>query len=324
MSTNEQTPLSQPTSVVQNTLGKEQIPQDFGRPTFDAALQEYCDKNYHQLLPIIAKKLYQKKVQQEKLKAVKARINFKEVSQHSELGTQSRRRDLKKRLGSGHRRVYSTGSKTRGRVCPHTRTTQGVGHTTVAIETLKAATRVLAQGKQILLLKIVITKEHPRKGWKRCQKVKIAHEDNGSQNKRRKSQALRMICPNHGKNASKIRSQFITSSIEIGNPQKSLCRDLLEEKKEHPTIQEAKGKAKMEKYYNARVRNTSFKPGDLVYQNNEASQAEDGGKLGPKWEGPYEVTEALGKGAYNLRDRNGITLPRTLNVCNLKKCYVHE
>nr|GEY82924.1 reverse transcriptase domain-containing protein [Tanacetum cinerariifolium] len=263
MSTNEQTPLSQPTSAVQNTLGNEQIPQDFGRPTFDAALQEYCDKNYHQ------------KVQQEKLKAVKARINFKEVSQHSELGTQSRRRDLKKRLGSGHVCSMTESpeprrSKTRGRVCPHTRTTQGVGHTTVATETLKAATRVLAQGKQILLLKIVITKEHPRKGWKRCQKVKIAHEDNGSQNKRHKSQALRMICPNHG------------------------------------------------------VRNTSFKPGDLVYQNNEASHAEDGGNLGPKWEGPYEVTEALGKGAYNLRDRNGITLPRTLNVCNLKKCYVHE
>ncbi|GJX11079.1 reverse transcriptase domain-containing protein [Tanacetum coccineum] len=100
--------------------------------------------------------------------------------------------------------------------------------------------------------------------------------------------------------------------------------DLLEEKREHAAIHEAKIKAKMEKYYNARVRNTSFKPGDLVYRNNEASHAEDGGKLGPKWEGPYEVTEALGKGAYKLRDRNGNILPRTWNVCNLKKCYAHE
>ncbi|GKD04773.1 hypothetical protein Tco_1179747 [Tanacetum coccineum] len=80
----------------------------------------------------------------------------------------------------------------------------------------------------------------------------------------------------------------------------------------------------MEKYYNARARSTSFRPGDLVYQNNEASRAEDGGKLGPKWEGPYEVTEALGKEAYKLRDCNRNTLPRTWNVCNLKKCYVHE
>ncbi|GJX90747.1 reverse transcriptase domain-containing protein [Tanacetum coccineum] len=41
--------------------------------------------------------------------------------------------------------------------------------------------------------------------------------------------------------------------------------DLLEEKREQAAIQEAKNKAKMEKYYNARVRNTSFRPGDLVY-----------------------------------------------------------
>ncbi|GJW94395.1 reverse transcriptase domain-containing protein [Tanacetum coccineum] len=36
--------------------------------------------------------------------------------------------------------------------------------------------------------------------------------------------------------------------------------DLLEERKERATIQEAKSKANIEKYYNARVRNTSFKP----------------------------------------------------------------
>nr|GEU77662.1 hypothetical protein [Tanacetum cinerariifolium] len=71
----------------------------------------------------------------------------------------------------------------------------------------------------------------------------------------------------------------------------------------------SKCKAKMEKYYNARVRNTSFKPGDLIYWNNEASHIKDGGKLGPKWEGPYEVTKALGKGAYKLRDRNENILP---------------
>nr|GEU42872.1 hypothetical protein [Tanacetum cinerariifolium] len=50
--------------------------------------------NYHQLLPIIAKKVHQ-----EKLKAAKACLNFEEVSQHSELGIPSR-----KRIGS--RRVY--------------------------------------------------------------------------------------------------------------------------------------------------------------------------------------------------------------------------
>nr|GEW77487.1 reverse transcriptase domain-containing protein [Tanacetum cinerariifolium] len=69
-------------------------------PASDAALREYCDRNYYQLLSIIAEKVHQEKVQQEKLKAVKARLNFEEVSQHSESGKLSRRRDLKKRLGS--------------------------------------------------------------------------------------------------------------------------------------------------------------------------------------------------------------------------------
>ncbi|GKA37832.1 hypothetical protein Tco_0724397 [Tanacetum coccineum] len=100
--------------------------------------------------------------------------------------------------------------------------------------------------------------------------------------------------------------------------------DLIEEKREQAAIQEAKSKAKMEKYYNSKVRSTSFRPGDMVYRSNDASHAKDGGKLGPKWEGPYEVTESLGKGAYKLKDRNGNELPRTWNICNLKKCYIHE
>ncbi|GJV96988.1 hypothetical protein Tco_1548565 [Tanacetum coccineum] len=84
VSTNGQTPLSQPTSVVRNTLGKEPVPQDPGRPISDEALREYCDRNYHQILPIIAEKVHQEKVQQEKLKAVKAHLNFEETSHHSE------------------------------------------------------------------------------------------------------------------------------------------------------------------------------------------------------------------------------------------------
>nr|GEW29450.1 reverse transcriptase domain-containing protein [Tanacetum cinerariifolium] len=51
--------------------------------------------------------------------------------------------------------------------------------------------------------------------------------------------------------------------------------DLLEEKREQAAIREAKSKAKMEKYYNSKVRSASFKPGDLVYRNNDASRAKD-------------------------------------------------
>nr|GEU80010.1 reverse transcriptase domain-containing protein [Tanacetum cinerariifolium] len=98
--------------------------------------------------------------------------------------------------------------------------------------------------------------------------------------------------------------------------------DLLEERRERAAIYEAKAKSKMTKYYNARVRGVTFKPGDFVYRSNNASHAVAGGKLGPKWEGPYEVTEALGDGAYNMRSMDGTTLPRTWNIANLKRCYL--
>nr|GFA07349.1 reverse transcriptase domain-containing protein [Tanacetum cinerariifolium] len=86
MCTNEQTPVSQPTSAVRNTLGKEQVPQDLGRPASDASLREYCDRNYHQVLPIIARKC-----------------------------TKRRRRSLKERLGSRHARsMYGSPKPRRG------------------------------------------------------------------------------------------------------------------------------------------------------------------------------------------------------------------
>ncbi|GJY64580.1 reverse transcriptase domain-containing protein, partial [Tanacetum coccineum] len=88
-----------PTSAVRNTAkrGKEIPQENLDGSASDAVLREYCDKHYNQLLPILVEKMHQ-----EKLKAVKARLNFEEVSQHSESGTPSRRKDLRKRLGYKH------------------------------------------------------------------------------------------------------------------------------------------------------------------------------------------------------------------------------
>ncbi|GKE30665.1 hypothetical protein Tco_1446049 [Tanacetum coccineum] len=84
--------------------------------------------------------------------------------------------------------------------------------------------------------------------------------------------------------------------------------EMLEEKREKAAIHKAKSKARMDKYYNAKVRNTTFRPADFVYCKNEANHAKESEKLGPKWEGQYEVVEALGKGAYKLRNGSGDTL----------------
>ncbi|GJT05509.1 reverse transcriptase domain-containing protein [Tanacetum coccineum] len=93
-------------------------------------------------------------------------------------------------------------------------------------------------------------------------------------------------------------------------------------KRELATIDEEKHKRKMKGYYNSKVRSTIRKPRDLVYRSNEASKQKGTGKLGPKWEGPYEITEAIGDGAYKLRDHEGNQLPRTWNIADLKRCYI--
>ncbi|GJR16431.1 hypothetical protein Tco_0799083 [Tanacetum coccineum] len=98
--------------------------------------------------------------------------------------------------------------------------------------------------------------------------------------------------------------------------------DLLEERRERAAIREAKTKLKMAKYYNAKVRGVTFRPGDFVCRSNDASHAIGEGKLGPKWKGPYEVTEALGDRAYKLRSTDEMVPPRTWNIVNLKKSYL--
>ncbi|GJV99787.1 hypothetical protein Tco_1555039 [Tanacetum coccineum] len=67
-----------------------------------------------------------------------------------------------KRCSKGWKKVCSASSETRGRVYSYTQTTQGIGHTTVAVETLKVVTKVLVQEQRNPLLRDVITKGHPR------------------------------------------------------------------------------------------------------------------------------------------------------------------
>ncbi|GKE41413.1 reverse transcriptase domain-containing protein, partial [Tanacetum coccineum] len=91
---------------------------------------------------------------------------------------------------------------------------------------------------------------------------------------------------------------------------------------EAAAIQEAKYKTKMEQYYNKKVRPAGFRPGEFVYRRNEASRVEDQGKLGPKWEGPYRVTEAFENGSYKLQTMKDKIVPQTWRAINLRKCYL--
>ncbi|XP_071714716.1 uncharacterized protein [Rutidosis leptorrhynchoides] len=56
--------------------------------------------------------------------------------------------------------------------------------------------------------------------------------------------------------------------------------------------------------------------------NNEASTAEDTGKLGPKWEGSYKVIGVSDIGAYRLASLDGKAIKRTWHAQTLKQCYI--
>ncbi|GKB27124.1 hypothetical protein Tco_0866525 [Tanacetum coccineum] len=65
---------------------------------------------------------------------------------------------------------------------------------------------------------------------------------------------------------------------------------------------EARRTRQVENYYNQRVHYKQFKVGEFVLRKNKLSKAENTSKLGPKWEGPYEVVETYG----TVRERKKI------------------
>ncbi|GJS94673.1 reverse transcriptase domain-containing protein [Tanacetum coccineum] len=69
-------------SDVWNTGGRSG-PQGLEEPTSDEVLRELCDKNYHQLLSLIAKKMQKEKEQQDKLNAAKARLLYGDESRRN-------------------------------------------------------------------------------------------------------------------------------------------------------------------------------------------------------------------------------------------------
>ncbi|GKB13663.1 reverse transcriptase domain-containing protein [Tanacetum coccineum] len=86
--------------------------------------------------------------------------------------------------------------------------------------------------------------------------------------------------------------------------------NLLEQRREIAAIREARRKQQVEKYYNQQVHHKQFKVGEFILRKNKLSKVENTGKLGPKWEEPYEVVETYGTGAYKLRCMDGAEIPR--------------
>ncbi|GJS77516.1 hypothetical protein Tco_0727397 [Tanacetum coccineum] len=177
------------TSIVRNTVerGKEQALENPGGSVFNAALREYYDKHYHQLLPLIAEKVHQEKVQQEKLKEIKARLNFEESLRHSESGASSKKKDLRRKLEArcAHNTSESSEPRRDRLVSPRKR---GQERNTVfqrlEKERQKAIIKVRVQEEHNSPPEGTATKGHLHERIKSCQEVRIAGEDIRNQDQR--------------------------------------------------------------------------------------------------------------------------------------------
>ena len=68
---------------------------------------------------------------------------------------------------------------------------------------------------------------------------------------------------------------------------------------------------KVARYYNAKVRPKSFRPGDLILKKAEVSKPQDQEKLSPNWEGPYKIANTCRPSAYRLETLEGTAILRT-------------
>ena len=98
--------------------------------------------------------------------------------------------------------------------------------------------------------------------------------------------------------------------------------DMVEGRREAALIRLVAYQQQLIKSFNQKVFPRQFTPGELVLTKvMEHKRVPGEGKLGPNWEGPYEVTVVVGNGAYYLEDLKGRAIPRPWNVANLKKYY---
>ena len=77
----------------------------------------------------------------------------------------------------------------------------------------------------------------------------------------------------------------------------------------------AKNKEEMARCYNRKVKVRRFNIGYLVLRKiSQATKEPPQGKLGPAWEGHYEVISHSREGSYYLKSLDGQDLPRPWKI----------
>jgi len=98
--------------------------------------------------------------------------------------------------------------------------------------------------------------------------------------------------------------------------------DLLEEKRLDSQLRLAAYQQRTARYYNKKVRQRRFIPGELVLKRvTQSTKPKNTGPLGPTWEGPYRIREMLRPGTYILESLDGKKVQHPWNAEQLKIYY---
>ncbi|KAL0454784.1 UNVERIFIED_CONTAM: hypothetical protein Slati_0817600 [Sesamum latifolium] len=95
--------------------------------------------------------------------------------------------------------------------------------------------------------------------------------------------------------------------------------DMVEELRSTGKIQMENYKRRIMRHYNSSVRERTFQIDNLVLRRFDVQKMV--GKLDPEWEGPYKIKVIHQECTYKLMTLEGVEIPRTWNVSNLKKFY---
>ncbi|XP_071718923.1 uncharacterized protein [Rutidosis leptorrhynchoides] len=120
-----------------------------------------------------------------------------------------------------------------------------------------------------------------------------------------------------------VETHRVANFDEIANAN-GICENLnfIEERRLMAAIREENNKQQIAKYYNKKIHALAFDVGEWVLRNNEASRAEKQGKLGPNWEGPYQIVRINAVGSYKLQDIEGRNVPNAWHATLLKRYCV--
>lgn len=96
---------------------------------------------------------------------------------------------------------------------------------------------------------------------------------------------------------------------------------MLNEVRELASGQIADYQIRIAQYYDQRVKPQTFKQGDLVLTEVEASDPSHTGKLMPRWEVPYRVYKLVKLGTYQLARLDRTQINNTWHASRLRKYY---